>query len=165
MSTVARSVVEAKPCVICDGGSMHMLLELEAKLLHFEPYADLGEDIPQGTVQWGKERHRIDRRISVWNCWYDCQNKIYWPQKGVPSENVRPPSYHAPRKNTPSTWRGDTWARPNFPALERSQQRSNLWRFKAKTWWIQCLLWTKPPGESFCSLVYYTYILMMGFVG
>jgi len=45
MSTVARSVVEAKPCVICDGGSMHMLLELEAKLLHFEPYADLGEDI------------------------------------------------------------------------------------------------------------------------
>jgi len=44
LSAVARSVVKAKPCVICDGGSMqHTFLELEAELLYFEPYADLGE--------------------------------------------------------------------------------------------------------------------------
>jgi len=46
LSAVARSVAKAKPCVLCDGGSMrHTFLELEAELLYFEPYADLGEVI------------------------------------------------------------------------------------------------------------------------
>ena len=52
LSAVARSVVTTKPCVICSDGSS--LLELE-KLLLFEPYIDLGEDILKELFDKGKK--------------------------------------------------------------------------------------------------------------
>ena len=56
MSAVARSVVTTKPCVICSEGSS--LLEVE-KLLLFEPYTDLGEDILKELFDRGKKDTKL----------------------------------------------------------------------------------------------------------
>ena len=56
LSDVARSVVTTKPCVICSDGSS--LLELE-KLLLFEPYIDLGEDILKDLFDKEKEDKKL----------------------------------------------------------------------------------------------------------